>query len=105
MKGGNQKRRGAQGACIRSECLRATWPGRIPIYDCLYHNMLGQVFALINLINVFGIPNNIIISHNVSLHTLSQALCVYACDTVDHILSVNFSKPMSNHNNPDLRPI
>jgi len=57
--------------------------------------MLGQDVAFINLINVFGIPKSFIILYNVSLCTLSQAIYVY---NWDHIMSLNFNKPMSNHN-------
>jgi len=57
--------------------------------------MLGQDVAFINLINVFGITKNVIILYNVSLRTPSQAIYVY---NWDHIMSINFNKPMSNHN-------
>ena len=64
--------------------------------------MLGQDFDFINLINVFGIPKNVIILYNVFLRTLSQAIFAY---NWDHIMSVNVSKPMSNHNEGDVHPI
>jgi hypothetical protein len=51
------------------------------VYNISYHwshlNMLGQVVAFINHINVFGIPKNFIILYTVSLCTLSQAIYVH----------------------------
>jgi len=64
--------------------------------------MLGQVVAFISLTNIFGIPKHFIILYNVSLRTLSQAIYVYHWD---YIMSLNFSKSMSNHNEGGVHPI
>ena len=63
-------------------------------------HLLGQVVAFTNIIIVFGIPKKFILY--VSLGAQSQAIYAYHWD---HIMSLNFSKPMSNRNVGGVRAI